>query len=63
MRDAGCENGVSTIGATLVKRHSSCFVVGKPSSAKRAIAPSRICLSHDGAVAAPFPANALKSAT
>jgi len=54
---------VSTIGATLVKRHSSCFVVGKPSSAKRAIAPSRICLSHDGAPAAPFPANALKSAT
>jgi len=63
MGEARCENRVSTIGATLVKRHSSCFVVGKPSSANRAMAPSRICLSHGGAPAAPFPANDLKSAT
>src|SRR2546422_7233305 len=35
-----------SIGATLVKRHSSFFIVGKPSSVKRAIAPSRISWSH-----------------
>src|SRR5205823_6132086 len=45
-----------------VKRHSSCFVVGKPSSANRAIALSRISLSHAGATAAPLCANARKSA-
>ena len=56
-------NRWSVIGATLVKRHSSCFIVGKPSSAKRPIAPSRISLSHSGAPEAPFRANASKSAT
>src|SRR5213593_1262018 len=59
----GRANGVSAIGATLVKRHSSCFMVGKPSSTKRAIAPSRISLSHAGAPVAPLLAKALKSAT
>src|SRR2546422_1100318 len=52
-----------SIGATLVKRHSSCFIVGKPSSVKRAIAPSRISWSHGGAAPAPLPANALNAAT
>ena len=56
-------NAASAMGATLVKRHSSCFIVGNPSSAKRPIAPSRISLSHSGAPEAPFRANASKSAT
>src|SRR2546425_11060386 len=56
-------NRVSAIGATLVKRHASCFIVGKPSSANRAIAPSRISRSQAGAPAAPLLANAWKSRT
>ncbi len=51
------------MGATLVKRHSSCFMVGNPSSMKRAIAPSRSSLNHSGAPEAPLRANASKSAT
>src|SRR5439155_19890327 len=53
----------SAMGATLVKRHASCFIVGKPSAANRAIAPSRISRSQGGAPAAPLLANAWKSLT
>src|SRR5438876_5441736 len=55
-------NAVPAIGATLVNRHSSCFVVGKPNSTNRAIARSRISFSHDGADPAPLLENVLKSA-
>ncbi len=49
----------SASGATLVKRHASCFMFGKPRLSKRAIAPLLISFSHSGARAAPFPAQAL----
>ena len=50
-------NGVRVIGATLVYFHSSCFVVGKPSSVKRAIACLRSGSSDDG----PLPASSFSN--
>ncbi|MCK4774163.1 MAG: hypothetical protein KAT30_05235, partial [Candidatus Krumholzibacteria bacterium] len=37
-------------GRTRVNRHSSFFVVGKPCSANRSAAATRMSLAHDGAL-------------
>ncbi len=51
-------NAASAMGCTLVKRHASCRVVGKPSAAKRSSPPARSARSHAGARPPPFFANA-----
>ena len=49
---------LATIGATLVNRHASCFMLGNPRLWKRAMAPRRSSFNHSGACPAPFPAHA-----
>src|SRR6185312_3594389 len=49
--------GSRAIGATLVKRQSSSWMVGKPSSAKRAMAALRMGNTHEGCFNSRFAAS------